>query len=230
MKKTIIFSMMLGLATLGLTSCGDKEYTDSKVTNFVDLALVGDDVVYTPLGSDYTDAGCTATIGGEDASDRVTMESNVDTSTLGPYSVTYSATNDDGYSASVTRTVYVGTAVGATVADGSYRTNTNSGAVTSYSGYDLTVLTDGNGQYWVSDLMGGYYDQRAGYGSNYAMPGFLQIDSSNNVTIVGGGNVAGWGDSYDSLENGVYDPTANTITYDLTYASVLVFHVIIQLS
>lgn len=226
MKKTIIFSLALGLLTAGFTSCGDKEYTDSKVTYYVDLALVGDNVVSTPLGSDYVDAGFTATLNGEDASSRVRTTSDVNTAALGPYSVTYSATNDDGYSSSVTRTVYVGNYTPATVATGSNRTNSK-GTVTSYSGYSIDVTTDGAGSYWVEDLFGGYYEQRAGYGSNYSMPGFLKVNDDNTVSLTGGGGVKGWGDGYDSFNNGVFDPAANTITYDVVYAG-MTFHVILQ--
>ena len=229
MKKSIIFGMMAALLTLGVTSCGDDEKTDSQITYYVDLALVGDDVVSTPLGSNYVDQGFTATINGEDVSDRVKMTSNVNTSVLGPYSVTYSATNDDGYSSSVTRTVYVGNYIAATLATGSKRTNSSSGAVVNYSDLTIPVVTDGNGNYWVEDLMGGYYEKRQGYGSDYSMPGFLRVNADNSVEITGGGNVAGWGDSYNAFENGVYDPAAKTITYDLTYAGSLVFHVILQL-
>ncbi len=226
MKKTIIFSMMLGLLTAGLASCGDKEYTDSKITYFIDLALVGNPVVSTPLGSNYVDAGFTATMNGQDASSRVTTTSDVNTAALGPYSVTYTATNDDGYSSSVTRTVYVGNYTPATVATGTHRTN-SAGTVTSYSGYTIDVTTDGNGNYWVEDLFGGYYEQRAGYGSDYSMPGFIHVDSDNSVTLTGGGGVEGWGDGYDSFDNGVYDPAANTITYDVVYVG-MTFHVILQ--
>lgn len=225
MKKSIIYSMLAAaFLSLGLTSCGDKEYTDSKVTYFVDLALKGDATVSTPLGSNYVDEGFTATINGQDASDHVATSSNVNTSALGPYSVTYTATNDDGYSSSVTRIVYVGDYTPATVAAGSQRTSSG----TAYSGYTIPVCTDGNGNYWVEDLMGGYYEQRQGYGSAYSMPGFLRVNADNTVEITGGGNVAGWGDSYNKFENGVYDPAAKTITYDLTYANTLVFHVILQ--
>lgn len=230
MKKSIIFGMLAAaFLSMGLTSCGDKEYTDSKVTNFVDLALKGDPVVSTPLNSDYVDEGFTATINGEDASDHVVTSNNVNTAELGPYSVTYTATNDDGYSSSVTRTVYVGDYTPGNMATGSQRTNTSSGAVTAYSGYTIPVTTDGNGNYWVEDLLGGYYEQRAGYGSAFSMPGFLRVNADNTVDLTAGGSIAAWGDSYDKFENGVYDPATKTITYDITYAGSLVFHVILQL-
>ena len=228
MKKSIIFGLLAAaFLSMGLTSCGDDEYTDSKVTYFVDLALKGDPVVSTPLNSNYVDAGFTATINGQDASDHVAASSNVNTAELGPYSVTYTATNDDGYSRTVSRTVYVGDYTPGTVAAGSHRTNA-AGAVTSYSGYTIPVTTDGNGNYWIEDLLGGYYEQRAGYGSNYAMPGFIKVNSDNSISITKGGTIPGRASEgpYDKIK-GSYDPSAKTMTWDLTWQG-MVFHVILQ--
>lgn len=228
MKKSIIFGLLAAaFLSMGLTSCGDDEYTDSKVTYFVDLALKGDPVVSTPLNSNYVDAGFTATINGQDASDHVAAISNVNTAELGPYSVTYTATNDDRYSSTVSRTVYVGDYTPGTVAAGSHRTNA-AGTATSYSGYTIPVTTDGNGNYWIEDLLGGYYEQRAGYGSNYAMPGFIKVNSDNSISITKGGTIPGWASEgpYDKIK-GSYDPSAKTMTWDLTWQG-MVFHVILQ--
>lgn len=228
MKKSIILGMLAAaLLSMGLTSCGDDEYTDSKVTYFVDLALKGESTVSTPLNSNYVDAGFTATINGQDASDHVVTTSNVNTAELGPYSVVYTATNDDGYSSTVTRKVYVGDYTPGTVASGSHRTNSK-GAVTAYSGYEIPVTTDGNGNYWIEDLLGGYYEQKAGYGSDYAMPGFIKVNSDNSISITKGGVIPGWESDgpYDSIK-GHYDPAAKTLTWDLTWQG-MVFHVILQ--
>ena len=91
------------------------------------------------------------------------------------------------------------------------------------------MLTDGNGKYWTEDLLGGYYYLRAGYGSNYAMEGFLQVNEDNTVDLAGGGFVPGWGDAYDDFTGGVYDPEANTISYDCVYAG-MDFNVVLTLN
>jgi len=102
-------------------------------------------------------------------------------------------------------------------------------AQVAWSGYNIDMLTDGNGKYWVEDLMGGYYEQRAGYGSAYAMNGYLQVNADNTVEMVGGGGVPGWGDAYDDFANGVFDPATNTISYCVTYAG-MDFNVILTLN
>ena len=66
------------------------------------ININGDENVTIELGETYTDAGATAN-GGE----TVTSNSTVDTSTLGEYTVTYSATDSSNNTGSATRTVTV---------------------------------------------------------------------------------------------------------------------------
>ena len=64
---------MLGMSLFSLTSCNDSkdELTDSRLTYYVKLDMQGDAFVQVPIGSTYTDAGCTATMNGEDATSRI---------------------------------------------------------------------------------------------------------------------------------------------------------------
>jgi hypothetical protein len=234
MKKIFLFGLMLGAMTLGLTSCNDDndQLTDTRVTNYIQLSINGDDVVYVDANSTYTDAGCKAELAGEDVSDMVKVYNPVNTSMIGPYEIVYEAVNADGFAASAYRTVYVGTAVTGTVANGTYRQTYNddgsSKAKTAYSGYNIDVLTDGNGAYWVSDLMGGYYEQRQGYGEAYSMKGYLKVNDDNTVSFAGGGDVVGWGDALDDFLNGKYDPATKTLSYTVVYAG-MDFNVILNL-
>ncbi len=230
MKKKFIYGLILCAAAASLTSCNDNkdQLTDTRITNYIVLTVNGDKVVYVDAGSPYEDEGCKAELAGEDASDKVVTINPVNTSEIGPYVVTYSATNADGFSASTSRTVYVGSPLTGTVSDGSFR-QTSAGAVVNWSGFDIEMLTDGDGLYWVEDLLGGYYEQRAGYGDRYSMKGFLQVNSDNTVSLVGGGEVAGWGDAYDDFKNGKYDPATNTISYCVVYAG-MDFNVILTLN
>ena len=184
--------------------------------------------MYVNAGDTYVDAGCKAEAAGQDVSDKVVTTNPVDTKVIGPYTVTYKATNEDGFSSSANRYVYVGEPLVGTVSPGSYRQN-SAGTITKWSGYDIDILTDGNGKYWVEDLLGGYYEQRAGYGSAYSMKGFLQVNADNTVDLVGGGDVAGWGDHYDDFKDGKYDPATKTISYDVVYAG-MDFNVILTLN
>ncbi len=230
MKKIFLYGFLMGLASLSLTSCNDDEdqLSDSRVTNYVLLTLNGDQIMYVDANSTFNDPGCKAELAGEDVTSQVQANSNVNTGEIGPYSVEYKAVNPDGFWASTTRTVYVGTPLVGSVMPGSFRLS-KSGAKVSWSGYDIDMLTDGEGLYWVEDLMGGYYEQRAGYGDAYSMKGWLKVEPDNTVTFVKGGNVVGWGDAYDEFLNGVYDPEANTISYDVVYAGMH-FNVILKLS
>ena len=228
MKKIFLYGLLFFTASLGLTSCSKDQHTDTRVTNYIILTVNGDEVVYVNAGDTYVDAGCKAEAAGQDVSDKVVTTNPVDTKVIGPYTVTYKATNEDGFSSSANRYVYVGEPLVGTVSPGSYRQN-SAGTVTKWSGYDIDMLTDGNGKYWVEDLLGGYYEQRAGYGSAYSMKGFLQVNADNTVDLVGGGDVAGWGDHYDDFKDGKYDPATKTISYDVVYAG-MDFNVILTLN
>ena len=228
MKKIFLYGLLFFTASLGLTSCSKDQHTDTRVTNYIVLTINGDEVVYVNAGDTYVDAGCKAEAAGQDVSDKVVTTNPVDTKVIGPYTVTYKATNEDGFSSSANRYVYVGEPLVGTVSPGSYRQN-SAGTITKWSGYDIDMLTDGNGLYWVEDLLGGYYEQRAGYGSAYSMKGFLQVNADNTVDLVGGGDVAGWGDHYDDFKDGKYDPATKTISYDVVYAG-MDFNVILTLN
>lgn len=226
---------MFCATAFGFTSCNDDndQLTDTRVTNYILLTVNGDEVVYVDANSTYTDEGCTAEAGGQDVTSKVQTTNPVDTKNIGPYIVTYRATNEDGFSSEASRYVYVGSPLVGTVSDGSYRQTYNGDgspkAQVAWSGFNIEMLTDGNGLYWVEDLMGGYYEQRAGYGSRYAMNGYLQVNADNTVEMVGGGGVPGWGDAYDDFANGVFDPETNTISYCVTYAG-MDFNVILNLN
>ena len=77
----------------------------SKVTYYPILTLTGNSIIAIPNGTAYTDPGVKAEAAGADVP--VTTSGTVDANTDGVYTLTYSAVNSDGYSASATRTVAV---------------------------------------------------------------------------------------------------------------------------
>ena len=97
--------------TYTATDLDNNTATASRTVNVVDttspvITLTGDASVTVELGATYTDAGATAT----DASGDITVTSSgtVDTTTVGSYTITYSATDASGNAATqVTRTVTV---------------------------------------------------------------------------------------------------------------------------
>ena len=235
MKKIFLYSLMLGMSVLGLTSCNkDAEMTDSRLTYYVNLEMQGDEFVQVPLGTAYNDAGCTATMNGQDATSRIvtTGIEAIDVNTAGLYTVTYSAVNDDGFTASVSRTVAVcdptiTTDISGTwtVQAGSYRLY--NGNKTPYADFTVKVRRDAPGIFYISDFLAGWYDQRAGYGSSYACVGYVQLLADGTLKCLSS-HVAGWDDSLEDFE-GTYDAATGTIIWDATYTDYpFVFHAILN--
>lgn len=234
MKKILFYTLMLCLSSFALTSCNDDndELTDAKVTYYPTLEIQGDKFTLVPIGTAYTELGCKGTLLGEDCTSDIVTTGSVDANTPGLYYINYTYTNAQGYKTSVKRTVAVcdpsittDIAGTYTVQNGSYRDY--SGNASEFKGYKVSVTKAAPGLFYVSDLMGGYYDQGAGYGENYAMTGYVQLLSDNTIKVLSS-HIAGWGDSLDSFENGKYDSETGTITYDAAYASVMIFHVILK--
>ncbi len=238
MKKIYLFGLLLAGVLLGLTSCNDDndELTDSRLTYYADLQLQGDEFMLVPIGSNFVDPGCTGTLAGEDITDKIVIEGadEVDPNSPGFYYITYSAVGSDGYPASVERTVCVydpsvttDMSGDYTVQEGSFRYWFSSGATVPFSGYPVAIEKIVPGIFSITDMMGGYYDQRAGYGPRYAMGGYLQLTNDNEIFALSA-IVPGWGDSYDDFYNGSYDPETQTVTFDLDYAGSMQFHIILQ--
>lgn len=234
MKKILFYTLMLCLSSFALTSCNDDndELTDAKVTYYPTLEIQGDKFTLVPIGTAYTELGCKGTLLGEDCTSDIVTTGSVDANTPGLYYINYPYTNAQGYKTPVKRTVAVcdpsittDIAGTYTVQNGSYRDY--SGNASEFKGYKVSVTKAAPGLFYVSDLMGGYYDQGAGYGENYAMTGYVQLLSDNTIKVLSS-HIAGWGDSLDSFENGKYDSETGTITYDAAYASVMKFHVILK--
>ena len=94
---------------MGFTSCNDDNdaLTDSRLTTYANFDMQGDEFVEVALGSVYEDAGCKATLNGQDITSQIVTTGEVDPNTAGFYYINYAYTNVDGYTTSVTRTVAV---------------------------------------------------------------------------------------------------------------------------
>jgi len=237
MTKNIIICLSLVISVIiGLSSC-DNETTDgfTSVTTYAVLEMIGDGELYVEMGSTYNDDGCTATYKGEDVTNQIITESNVNTSEEGTYTVTYGVTNEDGFTPTVTRYVYVAKADNTpsvisnglyTVQDGTFRKY--KGSNTDFSSYKILIYQLSPGIFSISDFLGGYYAQYNGYGSDFAMTGTFQLNDDNTITPLTS-FVPGWEDSLDYLKNSSVDSTTGEITYDLGYVgSSMNFHVILK--
>jgi len=110
-KLSIILFSMLGI--LLAVSCRKEPTFDypegtvghSKITFFPTFEMTGDPVMSIVKGTPWTDPGIKATEG--DAEIPVTTDGTVNSDEVGLYTLNYSATNKDGYSATATRVVVV---------------------------------------------------------------------------------------------------------------------------
>jgi hypothetical protein len=110
--KRYLNIIAIGVLCLGILSCKKTSfnYPDgtvgiSKITYFPILTLKGNKVVLLSKGTAYTEAGVVATEAGAPIATVTTGQVNV--STAGVYTLTYTATNKDGFPASIARTVVV---------------------------------------------------------------------------------------------------------------------------
>ena len=231
MKKNILFIATLALLALGFTSCEKESAGLTKITYYAEIALEGESTMIVAKGSEFVDPGFTATMKGEDVTDKVEINSNVDTSASGVYSVTYSIVNEDGFPASASRTVIVldlGNPIEGfwACSPASYRTNTETGADVAYgASFEILILDNGDGTYFVDDLLAGWYAQRASYGSDYAMQAIISIADDGTITLESS-YVPSWGDAADALSSDAkYDAATQTISYTVTYAGFMDFTV-----
>lgn len=225
MKKSIICLVSLLSLALGFTSC-EKPESEGKtnITYYAEIVLNGDETMVVAKGSNFVDPGFTATMKGEDVTDQVDVDSDVDTSTSGVYSVVYSIVNADGFTASASRTVIVldlsDPIEGFWKVDvsKSYRIY-NGSAPAAYKGaFEFLIIKRADGKYDVEDLMAGWYAQGAGYGDDYAMKGVVDIAGDGTITLVSS-KVKGWDNSADDLKNGKFTAADNKIYYELYYGA-----------
>lgn len=217
--------MMLAVVMLGLSSCDKESEGLTSITYFPVITLEGDSYMIVDKGSQFVDPGFKADLNGEDVTSQVVVDSNVDTSTSGVYGITYSVKNADGFTASASRTVVVLNT--ADPIEGFYLTDANSyrvnsaGTKTVYGrSFELLIIGNGDGTYSVEDFLGGYYSQRAGYGSAYNCVGDIEIDGDGNITTIDS-YVAGWGDSLDEdLIDAKYDAATGTFSWNAPYAGM----------
>jgi hypothetical protein len=126
-NKNILVSALMLLSSFFLLSCEKEDETEhiSKVTTYAVVKLKGEEWVALPQGGTYTDAGAEATIGEKPVEITTTYTPSAPNPDVpGVYVITYTATNEDGFSASVTRKVgVISPATAAMDLSGSYKRN-----------------------------------------------------------------------------------------------------------
>ena len=219
MKKNVLYTMLFAVVALLVTSCGDKESEGkSRFTYYPTIELEGDTYLVWDKGMPFVDPGYVSTMNGEDVTAEVMISGTPDVNKSGIYTMTYTTKkNDDGFDASASRTVVVldpNSAVEGfylTQPD-SYRTY-NGNEVAFGNAFEILVIDNGDGTLYVDDLFGGWYCQRAGYGTKYAMGGTISLAADGTVGLISS-LVPGWGDGLDDLTGSFAD---GVFTVDAVY-------------
>lgn len=213
MKKIIILALA---AAVFATACQKIDHAEGqKVTYYAIIDLQGDNPYIASVGGNYTDPGYTATLNGEDATDRVTLDSNVDMNTMGLYSVKYTVVNDDGFSSSESRTVIV---ANPGHIDTVYDSYSAYGTRKYHNPMALTEVSAG--VYAIDDIMGGFYclgryPGYEAYGYDFWGEGTFKINDDNSLTLL---SVGPWyfGGSFDYTSfEGAYDPETGVIAWTI---------------
>ena len=82
------------------------------------------------------------------------------------------------------------------------------------------------GIFYVSDLLGGFYDQGYGYGGTYAMTGYINVKEDGTIVLLTS-HVSGWGDSLDGMEDGVYHSDTKTLNWTAMYAGKYIWNIVL---
>lgn len=169
MKKRLKYSSLLLMAfALFFASCEKETEGISKVTEFAEFDMTGEEYYFMEKGTPYSEPGIKALEGGQEIP--VTTDGTVDENTPGVYTLTYTATNSDGFSKSITRIVVV--------YDGDISSTDFSGDY--FGGYygdaDMTVTREKDGLYWATDVFG--------YGPPNPIPGYIVDIGSGNLIVL----------------------------------------------
>ena len=227
MKILYKYSLLIA-SVFFLFSCTKETEGVSRITYYCDLELKGNPTEFVSLGGSYNEPGWVASENGDDVSDKVVVSGAVNPQVAGLYRLVYSVNNSDGFPKTASRQVVVYDTTPSAMPSGFYTVspNSNRNGTTMYGkAFTILIYQTAPGKFFVSDFFGGYYDQRAGYGSAYAMVGNMEL-SSNNVMKLINSKVAGWGDSLDGLIDGSFDPATKTAKWTAQYVGTYNFNVI----
>ncbi len=203
-------------------SCEKTTEGVTGITYYPVITVNGDaGVVY--LGeTTYDDPGCTAVMNGEDITNQVVVTDNINYQQIGAYTVTYTATNEQGFSASASRPVYV-------VKENSIENLYVSVVHGRYDGGTISITDNGDGTYSVNDICGGYY-------SYYRYPGYpYDFEAEATFTIAADGTLTQVGDALDwyfgdpedpsTMENGEYDAATGEFYWEMCFSGAPNFYV-----
>lgn len=201
--------MLLALGVITLASCDKDTEGLSRITTYAVLEMNGESFMKVNVGGSFNDPGCVATMGGEDVTDQIQVNSNVDTSKPGFYNVNYVVYNDDGFPASASRTVMV---VDPNNFAGVYLGESEFGSRHYYNA-PINITKRADGTFLIDDLAGGFYcyGRYPGYEPTYDfhLEAILQLNADNTIEVLAQGSWY-WGDPMEDV-SGSYDPATGII-------------------
>ena len=208
------------MSVFGLTSCNDDEdqLTDTRVTHFAVLELLGDEWMEMNVGDSFTDPGYKATEGTEDITSRVVVNGSVNTAVGAFYNLDYSVANKDGFAVSATRTVMVkdpNNFASAYYGESQYGSR-------HYYNAPITIASKGGNRYLIDDILGGFY----AYGRypqylgslDFLLEALIQLNDDNSIELLQFGDWY-WGADVPDLLDGSYDPATGTIVLNMDFGS-----------
>jgi hypothetical protein len=196
--KNNIFTLLI--SSLLFVACEVKDTDNvSRITNYPLIEVLGDETVFIPQNSTFTDPGAIAKEGSEVIPTVKTFNGNyrgektLNTSKPDEYSLTYTATNKDGFKASASRRVIVyktGDLINSI--EGVYTCTISRNGVTPNAAYRdikyIYIWKNADGTYEISDAFGGWYQYGRALGITYITPGgTIKADNiaTNSFTFPG---------------------------------------------
>jgi len=236
MKKLFLIPVL----ALLFVSCSDESTGGvSNVTYYPNFTVMGDDVIFVPKGSTYTDPGVVVTEGENEIEYSTSVTglyqhgSSIDTNKPDVYQVTYSATNQDGFSGTAGRTVivYENSDLINSIAGLYTSTVTRNGVLTAqYTDLEYVLIwKNADGTYGMSDGIGGYYDLGRSYGAGYAaQPVVITANSipANNFSITDF-SVGAFGGNAVMSDLMAY-PEQNKVTFTTVWDAGFTFNVVLN--
>lgn len=232
MKKIFL---TLVIASGLLSSCSTETDNVSTVTNYPTIEVLGADPVFVAQGGTFVDPGVIAKEGTAIIPTTTTVAgkyrgaTTLDTNITDQYTITYTATNKDGFKASASRTVIVyktGDLVNSI--EGVYistvRRNGNLLPASQGSSVNMKYIyiwKNTNGTYGVSDAIGGWYELGRHIGGSNTPGGIINAVNipTNSFTYPGNPQT----NSYFGGTNNITDVNVNAATKVVTLTSVSVF-------
>lgn len=239
MKNLRIIYLFTAILAFALSGC-EKTYDDLyRITYYATFEMTGDEVIFNPFGTNFTDPGVKATEAGKEIPVTTVVSgdffggTSFNANAADRYLYTYSATNSDGYAASTSRLVYnVNTGDLVNSIEGLYTATVVRNKVSSAQYTDMQyimIAKTGANTYVLSDAIGGYYDIGRAYGAAYRAPGMTVTSTDipgNNFTF-GSADVSSFGGAV-TMKSMTVDAAAKTIVFECDWDAGYTFVVTLK--